>query len=290
MTKETVRQAVPVASTTGRLAGKVAVVTGAGSGIGAATAMGLAAAGAWVACTDVNADGLARTVGIIVERGGVAIGHAGDVTSEDDVGAVVERAVAAYSRIDVLFANAGISGEGRAHETTVELWERVIAVNLTGVWLSSRAVLPVMMRAGTGSIILLASIAGLVGRPAAAAYSSAKAGLIGLTRQMSVDYGPYGIRVNAICPGTIDTPLARQSYADRGALDLANPQPGLARMGQDYPLTRLGNVDDVSGAVVFLASDESAWMSGSVLVVDGGLTATRPTGLGGFETPIERTR
>jgi NAD(P)-dependent dehydrogenase (short-subunit alcohol dehydrogenase family) len=156
------------------------------------------------------------------------------------------------------------------HDTSVEDWLRVLDVNLTGVWRSMRAVLPEMVRAGSGSIITQASTAGLVGVPGIAAYSAAKGGVLALTRQAAVDYGPLGVRVNALCPGTVVTPLVHRTLGARG---LDDGEDGLARAARRYPARRLGQVEEIAAAALFLASDEAAWVTGAVLPVDGGYTA-----------------
>jgi NAD(P)-dependent dehydrogenase (short-subunit alcohol dehydrogenase family) len=261
----------------GRLAGKVAVVTGGGSGIGEASCRRFAAEGAAVVVADRDADGAGRVAAAICDGGGRAIAVEVDVTSEDGVAAMAA-AAAAFGPIDVLYANAGIAGSGRAGDLTLAAWQRVIDVNLTGVWLSCRAVLPQMIANGGGSIINQASVGGLVGVGGIAAYAAAKAGVIGLTRQMAVDYGPDNVRVNAVCPGTVPTPLVRRTYDEGGGFASGVSEPidfdtMLERSRARFPLGRVGSVDDIASIAVYLASDESAWTTGTAIAVDGGMTA-----------------
>jgi NAD(P)-dependent dehydrogenase (short-subunit alcohol dehydrogenase family) len=262
----------------GRLAGKVAVVTGGASGIGEASCKRFAAEGAAVVVADRDADGARRVAAAIAGAGGCAVAVEVDVTSEDDVATMAATAAGEFGSIDVLYANAGIAGSGRAGELSLDAWQRVIDVNLTGVWLSCRAVLPQMIANGGGSIINQASVGGLVGVGGIAAYAAAKAGVIGLTRQMAVDYGPDNVRVNAVCPGTVPTPLVRRTYEQGGGFAASVSEPidfdtMLERARARFPLGRVGSVDDIANVAVYLASDESAWTTGTAIAVDGGMTA-----------------
>ena len=255
----------------GKLQGRVAIVTGAGSGIGAATAARFAAEGAAVVCVDLNGDAAEQTAAEIAGLGGRALAAAADVTSSPALDGVTDLALSRFGAIDVCFANAGIAGPGSAADVDDATWAAVIDVNLTGVWRTARAVLPAMLERGRGSIINQASAGGLVGVPGVAAYAAAKGGVIALTRQMAVDYGPCGIRVNAIAPGTVPTPLLRASNAAGGGLMTSAQDPeGIARR---FPLGRIGTPEDIAGAAAYLACDDSAWITGTVLVVDGGMTA-----------------
>jgi NAD(P)-dependent dehydrogenase (short-subunit alcohol dehydrogenase family) len=261
----------------GRLAGKVAIVTGGGSGIGEASCRRFAAEGAAVVVADRDADGARRVAAAIDDAGGRALAVEVDVTSEAGVAAMAA-AAGEFGSVDVLYANAGIAGSGRAGDLSVEAWQRVIDVNLTGVWLSCRAVLPQMIANGGGSIINQASVGGVVGVGGIAAYAAAKAGVIGLTRQMAVDYGPDNIRVNAVCPGTVPTPLVRRTYEEGGgfASGVSDPidfETMLERSRARFPLGRVGSVEDIANIAVYLASDESAWTTGTAIAVDGGMTA-----------------
>jgi NAD(P)-dependent dehydrogenase (short-subunit alcohol dehydrogenase family) len=246
-----------------RLASKCAVITGAGSGIGRAAALQFAKEGASVVLCDLDGEAAEAAA---QEAGG--IGLAADVTSQADMERVAQAALDSYGRIDALYANAGIAGGGSAHSLEQRDWDRVIAVNLTGVWLSMRAVLPTMIEAGSGSIIAQASTGGLVGVPGIASYSAAKGGVIALTRQVAVEYGRNGVRANTICPGTVITPLVEQTLHERGLDDRA-----MLEAGRGYPLKRLGTVDEVASLALFLASDEAAWITGGTFTADGGYTA-----------------
>jgi NAD(P)-dependent dehydrogenase (short-subunit alcohol dehydrogenase family) len=246
-----------------RLASKCAVITGAGSGIGRAAALQFAREGASVVLCDLDAQ---AAEAVAAEAGGVGIGA--DVTSQTDMERVAQTALDTFGRIDALYANAGIAGGGSAHSLEQRDWDRVIAVNLTGVWLSMRAVLPAMIDAGSGSIITQASTGGLVGVPGIASYSAAKGGVIALTRQVAVEYGRNGIRANTICPGTVLTPLVEQTLSERGLDDAA-----MLDAARGYPLKRLGTVDEIASLALYLASDEAAWITGGTFTADGGYTA-----------------
>lgn len=260
-----------------RLKGKVAIVTGGGSGLGEASSLMFAREGASVVVADRDAAGAERVAAAIRSLGGAAASAVIDVTSETDVVQMVEVAHQ-FGLVNVLYANAGIAGSGRAGDITVAEWQRVIDINLTGVWLSGRAVLPDMIELGGGSIINQSSVGGLVGVGGIASYAAAKAGVIGLTRQMAVDYGPHNIRVNAICPGTVPTPLVRQTYEEGGGF--ASTMGGRAdfddimeKARARFPLGRFGAVDDIASAALYLASDESSWTTGTAMAVDGGMSA-----------------
>ena len=250
-----------------RLSGRTALVTGAGSGLGAAIAERFAAEGAAVACADIDGAAAVATADRI---GSTAMGVALDVTDSAQQTSVVAEVFRRLGTVDVCVANAGIAGAGSADSVDEAFWQRVMNVNLTGVWLTARAVLPGMIAAGGGSIVTMASIGGLIGVPALAPYAAAKGGVIALTRQMAVDYAARGVRVNAIAPGTVMTPLVEATAAARGADNAGESYHDPSR---HYPLNRLGTTDDVSAAAVYLASGESGWVTGTVLTVDGGRTA-----------------
>ena len=254
-----------------RLTGKVAVVTGAGSGLGLASARRFADEGAAVVCVDLG-DGGEQAADQIAAAGGRALGVSADVSSADDLAAMAAAAQETLGGIDVLYANAGVPGEGKATDVDPADWERTLAVDLTGVFLSARAVLPAMIERGGGCVLTQASAAGLAALPALAPYSAAKAGVIGLTRQLALDYAPHGVRVNAICPGTVVTPLVEAAMERRGGVE-----QGLERSRERIPLGRLGRPEEVAALAAFLASDEAAWITGAAIPIDGGLTLAART-------------
>ena len=259
---------------TGRLAGKRTIVTGAGSGIGKAAAQLFAAEGAQVMCADINGDAAAATA---AEIGSQAISMRVDVTQPGDCQAMTDQAVAAFGGLDAVYSNAGVDGPGRAGDLSLEEWNRVIGVNLTGKWLSVKYAIPHLIEAGGGSLVLQASVGGVIGVPGIAAYAAAKAGVIGLTRQMAVDYGPDKIRVNAICPGTVPTPLVRATYEKRGGFSAtvsadATVDEMIEAAVVRHPIGRLGTTSDIAQLALHLASDESSWTTGTAIVIDGGMS------------------
>lgn len=242
------------------LAGKVAIVTGAGHGIGQATARRLAVAGAAVTIVDLESAAAEEAARSIVARGGAALPVAADVGVAADVERLVAATIAQYGRIDVLHNNAAWYPVKAAIETSEEEWDRAMAVCLKAAWLAARAVLPHMLQAGSGCIVNTTSVHALVSFPNHTAYETAKAGLIGLTRSLAVDYAPR-VRVNALAPGGVATRLwDRVSTADRQATIDATP------------LKRLASPEEIAEGVLFLASDRSAFMTGACLVMDGGWT------------------
>jgi NAD(P)-dependent dehydrogenase (short-subunit alcohol dehydrogenase family) len=257
-----------------RLNGKVALVTGAGRGIGLAAARRFAAEGARVVCADVLAGEAEEAASGIRASGGEAVSIGVDVADAARVRQMVEHTVGEYGRVDVLYANAGVGGVGTAGDTDETEWHRVIGINLTGVWLCCKHVLPHMVAAGSGSIVNQASIGAMRGIPGVAAYAAAKAGVIGLTRQMAIDYGPSGVRVNAIAPGTVPTQLVQGIWAKGAGLVSAQTlDEQLNRAAALYPLRRVGTPEDIANVALFLASDEADFVTGAVYVVDGGKTA-----------------
>lgn len=254
-----------------RLDGKVAVVTGAGSGIGKVTAELFASEGAAVVAADVAGAAAEATAGAITAAGGRAVAVAVDVTDEDRVGAMVERATSEFGGLHVLFAAAGIfpADDGGVLDTPPTTWDRVLDVNLKGVWLSTRAAVPAMLASGGGSIVNVASFVALMGAATAqVAYTASKGGVLAFTREVAVEYGRRGIRANSICPGPIDTPLLAELMAD--------PERRARRLVH-IPMGRLGRAEEIARAGLFLASDESSFVTGSALVVDGGITAAYVT-------------
>jgi NAD(P)-dependent dehydrogenase (short-subunit alcohol dehydrogenase family) len=252
----------------GRLEGKVCLITGAASGIGLATARLFASEGAQVVVADIDGAAAEDAVARIVASGGRAIAEQGDVSDPDDCVRVATRVIAELSRIDVLFNNAGIPGVGDILETDPDLFDRVIRVNVRGVYLMSRAVVPHMIERRSGSIIHSSSTLALIGVARRVSYAASKGAVLAMTKSMQVDLAPYGIRVNALCPGTVMTPFVerylRESYAD--------PEEGMANIRKRQLTSELGQPEDIAQAALFLASDESRFVLASGLVIDGGMT------------------
>ncbi|MDV6376557.1 SDR family NAD(P)-dependent oxidoreductase [Deinococcus arenicola] len=257
----------------GTFDGRAALVTGASGGIGRATARALAAAGAQVIVADMAVEAGEDTARTIRAEGGTAQFIACDVSEPEQVSALLEQTMAAFGHLDVLINNAGISGGAqRLHEMEIDAWDRVMAVNLRGPFLCAKYALPHLMKRG-GVMVNIASTYGLIGAPQAPAYCASKGGVINLTRQLAVDYGPSGVRVNAVCPGYIDTDMGGQ----RGRLDPQQAVAALERRESNaarQPLGRQAHVDEVARVVVFLASEASSFMTGSIVTVDGGCTST----------------
>jgi NAD(P)-dependent dehydrogenase (short-subunit alcohol dehydrogenase family) len=252
---------------TGRLVGKVALVTGAGSGIGRASACAFAMEGARVVVADVDADGGEETVRQIEGAGGEAIFVRADVTRAADVEALVDRAVATYGRLDCAHNNAGIYGAlAPIAEYPEEVWDQVIAVNLKGVWLCLKYEVAAMLKQGGGAIVNSASVAGLVGAGrGSSAYFASKHGVVGLTKDIALECATKGIRVNAVCPGVIPTPLAERAFGTGPEVE--------AGLRARHPMDRMGTVEEVAEAVVYLCSDAAGFITGHALPIDGGWSA-----------------
>ena len=253
-----------------RLAGQVAIVTGGGSGIGRASAVRFAREGARVTVVDLDAAAADAVAGEIAREGGAAFGVVGDASREDDVATMVERTVQAYGSPTVLVNSAATSSFGTLAESPVQELDRVMRVNVGSAWICARAVVPLMRAAGSGAIVNLSSITGIVGAPGMAAYSTSKGAVITLTRTLALELAEEGIRVNCICPASIDTPMLQASF-DRQA----DPQAARARNVKRHPLGRLGTAEDVANLALFLASDEAAFITGGTYVVDGGALLAR---------------
>lgn len=259
---------------TGRLADRVCLVTGGGSGIGRATCVLFAQEGARVAVADIDVAAARETVQLAVaasdrEDAAVAVGL--DVTDPASCAAAVTEVIDALGRIDVLFNNAGIAGVGTVEETSLELWERVFSVNVRGVFLVAKAVLPVMVAARRGSIINMSSTIAEIGLARRASYAASKGAVLALTRQMQADYAQHGIRVNALLPGTIHTPFVDRYLAE----SYDDPAAGLQALRGRQLTGDLGQPEDVAAAALFLASDESRFVLGSGLFVDGGVRGAK---------------
>ncbi|MEO6085908.1 MAG: glucose 1-dehydrogenase [Umezawaea sp.] len=249
--------------TTGRLDGKVAIITGAARGQGAAAARRFVAEGARVAITDVLDE---QGKSLADELGDAAFYHHLDVSSEDDWARAVEETTSAFGDVTVLVNNAGILHFSAIAETTLADYERVIGINQTGTFLGMRAVIPSMTRAGGGSIVNLSSVEGLAGMGYLVAYTASKFAIRGMTKVAAMELGKHGIRVNSVHPGAIDTPMVSDA--------LGGVPVDLARIGEKVALRRVGQPEDIANLVLFLASDESGYCTGAEFVADGGATAT----------------
>jgi NAD(P)-dependent dehydrogenase (short-subunit alcohol dehydrogenase family) len=249
-----------------RLTGKVAVITGAASGIGRATAIRFAGEGAAIVIADLNAEGGEAAVRDCKENGGRAVFQKTDVSAEAAVKAAIDRAVKEFGGLDVIYNNAGLGGAvGPLEQITVEDWDKTFAILTRGVFLGIKHAVPEMRKRGGGSIISTASIAGIRGFNGLHAYCAAKAGVVNLTRSASLEFAKDKIRVNCICPGGINTPIIHRNM------------PGVKEavegwMAKGQPIQRAGHPEDIANMALFLASDDSEWVTGQAMVVDGGLT------------------
>lgn len=254
-----------------RLRDKVAVITGAAAGIGLACAQRFAAEGARIAGFDLVTPSDAEWRSVEAESPGVSF-HVGDVRNEGQVSGAIAEVIARFGRIDVLVNAAGVPGGGPVHAIPVEEFDRVIDVNLKGTFLATRHVLASMMEHGGGSVVNIASIEGIEGFEGGSAYNASKGGVVLLTRNLAMDYGRRGIRVNCICPGFIRTPMLESIFAE-GMEEL------LERITDAHQLGRLGRPEEIAAAALFLASDDASFVTGHSLVVDGGFTAGHSMGV-----------
>ncbi|MBB3110856.1 NAD(P)-dependent dehydrogenase (short-subunit alcohol dehydrogenase family) [Paenibacillus phyllosphaerae] len=243
----------------GKLQGKVAVITGGASGIGAATARLFVSEGAKVVLVDLNEEKGKAFESELKASQAEALFVKANITSEEDVANVFEQAVATFGKVDVVFNNAGIGRVTPTHDLDYAEWRNTVNVDLDGVFLVARASIREMLKAGGGVIVNTASMYGWVGSPGSAAYNAAKGGVVNLTRSLGLEYAEHNIRVNALCPGFIDTPII--------------PEESKQVLATMTPMKRLGQAEEMAKAVLFLASDDSSYMTGGSLVVDGGYTA-----------------
>jgi len=251
-----------------RVADKVAIVTGAGQGIGEASALRLAEEGASVTCVDVSPDAARQTAETIRAGGGRAIAVTADVADDDDNRRATEETVQKFGGLDILHANAGVQLMARLEETSPEAWDRLHSTNLRGVFLGIRHALPFMRQRGGGSVIITSSLLGIVGDVDMPAYGATKGGLRAMARSLAAGHGPENIRFNTICPGDVDTPLNIEFLE-------AQPDPEGARRAitERYPLRRFASPRDIANVVLFLASDDAAYINGTDIIIDGGLLA-----------------
>lgn len=252
---------------TGRVEARVALITGGSSGIGRATALAFAREGAKVVVADYVVEGGERTVKMIKDAGGQAVFVKADVSRAKEVEAMVKKTVETYGRLDCAFNNAGVEGKiANTAECSEENWDRTIAINLTGVWLCMKYEIPEMLKQGGGSIVNTASVAGLVGFVGLPAYNASKGGVVQLTRTAALEYAKSGIRVNAVCPGVIRTPMVER------LLDGSN-QYNEATLTAGEPIGRMGKPEEIAEAVVWLCSDAASFVTGLPMAVDGGWVA-----------------
>jgi NAD(P)-dependent dehydrogenase (short-subunit alcohol dehydrogenase family) len=262
--------------------GKIALITGAANGIGRAAALAFAARGAKVQVVDKDAAGAERTAATIRQLGGHARAQAADVTKSADVEAYVKAALEGYGRIDCFFNNAGIEGKvAPIAEYDEAVFDQVIGVNVKGVFLGLRHVLPVLLRQGSGAVVNTASVAGLVGTPGMSAYVASKHAVLGLTKSAAGEVARSGVRINAVCPGPIDT---RMIHSLESQLNPADPDAIGQRYQSMIPIGRYGTVEEVANVVLFLCSDLAGNITGAHYVVDGGRTA-----VGGTVTSVPRS-
>ena len=254
------------------LDGKVVVITGGGSGIGRACALSLAASGAAVVVNDIHADAIDETVQTVLAEGGKAVGCVADVCRLDEVRALVECAVTAFGRLDVMVANAAISRYAEFETMSLEEMDLVLATDLRGALLCAQQAIPALRAAGGGSIIFLSSVQAFVTLPGCVPYAAAKAGLVAAARALAVEVGRDGIRVNAIAPGTIDTPMLQR---DLLKMNLDEAEQFRQRVDDANALGRVGRPEEIAACVEFLASDASSYVTGTTLVADGGYLAVK---------------
>jgi NAD(P)-dependent dehydrogenase (short-subunit alcohol dehydrogenase family) len=253
-----------------RLKDKSALITGAASGIGKATALLFGREGAKVMCADIDGEGAERVARQIADSGGQAAAVRADVSVPADAERMVRETVELWGRIDILFNNAGIEFGLPVTQVPEEEWDRLIDVNLKGVFLGCKYAIPEMLKQGGGSIVNTASAAGLRGVAWLSTYSASKGGVVLLTKSLAQEWGTQNVRVNAVCPGVIRTPMADQAIEQGGLVTGNDPEETWRRIGQAHALGRVGEADEVARAVLFLASEEASFITGAALPVDGG--------------------
>jgi NAD(P)-dependent dehydrogenase (short-subunit alcohol dehydrogenase family) len=250
-----------------RLENKIAIITGGGDGLGQASAVLFAKEGASVVVADMDPARGMKTVDMIKNQNGEAMFVEVDVSKEDSVKNMVEKVVDAYGRIDILVNSAGIFIEATVINTTVEDWDKIMAVNLRGIFLCCKYVIPEMIKAGKGSIVNIGSEAGITGWENATAYAASKGGVVNMTRCLALDFAKHKIRANCVCPGTTETPMLKK------ALEIAPDPQKARRFFEARPLLRLGRPEEIAAGILYLASDESLYATGAILSIDGGKTA-----------------
>jgi NAD(P)-dependent dehydrogenase (short-subunit alcohol dehydrogenase family) len=251
-----------------RLDGKVAIVTGSALGIGQATVAALAREGARVTVSDINDAAGEATTASIVKAGGQAFFQHADVGSSDDIERLVEETVRRYGKLDVMVNNAGAAIPGSVTDISEDNWHTLINIHLNGTWRGMRFAIPHMIKNGGGSIVNMSSVQAIIGFQGWSGYAAAKGGIMALTQQAAIDYGPQNIRVNAIAPGAIMTPMNEKRLAE----ETDNADELLALWNSWHALERMGTPQEVANLIVFLASDESSFITGSILKIDGGMT------------------
>ena len=254
-----------------RFTGHVAVITGAANGIGQACALRFAQEGANIVCFDIDRVANSQTAAECRAAGAEAMALTGDVTAPDSLKGAVEAAISQWGRLDVLVASAGIYTGAPLPKVSLQQWQRLIDINLTGVFLSNQAAAPVMMAQQAGSIINLSSMAGKTSWPASAEYSASKSGVIGLTRSAAMELAPFGVTVNAVCPGNTLTEMVKNVAQEVGDRDGLTAEEWLQQRAKDCPMQRLAQPWEIAGVIAFLASEDARYITGQAIEVDGGM-------------------